>query len=134
MSGSASSPTTSTPQRLATPRSRSRASPMTSARPWVRNAARPTAAPSRCGEGAFDLVCDIGGLVLPEGMRRRREVQDVLAISGRARHTRIAHAEDGPAAPARKIGEILQHPAAHLGVADDAPADVGPAGLELRLH
>src|SRR5207342_2043883 len=133
MSGSSSS-TTSTPQRAATARRRSGASPMTSARPWLRKAARATATPSRRGERTFDLVCDIGGLVLLHGVRMRREVHKVLAISGRARDTRIAHAEDGPAARGRKPGEILQHPPAHLTVADDAAANIGPAGLELGLH
>ena len=114
MSGSCSS-TISTPQRAATARSRSSASPMTSA-PAVGQEGRARhrhAVTTRRAHVRSGLRHRRSGPPA-QGMRVRREVHDVLAISGRARDTRIAHAEDGPAGRGRKLGEILQHPAAHL--------------------
>ena len=129
------SSTTSTPQRAATARSRSRR-----------------------------VADDLGAAVGQEGRARHRHAVTTRRAHVRsgsatsavwsscagcacdARYTTYSRFPAGPgtqeshtprtAQPlaGRKRGEILQHPPAHLPVADDAPTDLGPAGLELGLH
>src|ERR687898_3416506 len=63
------------------------------------------------------------------------EIEEELRFSFGPWRRRVGHAEDAPAPGRHLRRHLLEHAAAHLGVADDASlAHVGGTGLELRLH
>src|SRR5437660_7978216 len=119
------SSTSSTPARPATARTRSTAS-RTSMRPCATTAAVST------GECLLDPFVEVIGKRRLFGVH---EVKEDLPVPLRPREPRVYDAAD--ARPPRKSRHrhLAYDPSPHLGVAHDASlADVGAAGLELRLH
>src|SRR5207248_9840660 len=126
-SRSSSGKTSSTPCSPASASSRPSAGPIVSGFPCVTTAARRTRLPDCVVDPGVELIWPLRPLAV-------HEVEEELAVPLRAGQPGVYDARGLGLPRERGLGDLAQHAAVHLRVADDAAlADLGAPRLELRL-